>query len=180
MLFDPGAGRIFVSSTFNALLDVAPSTLDTSYVVQLANGRISETNVILRGCMLGLLGHPFDIDLMPIELGSFDVIIGIDWLAKYHVVIIYDDKIIRIPYGYETLIIRGDDCDNENILRLPPARQVEFQIDLVPSATPIARAPYGLAPSEMQELSTQLQKLSDNLIIFITSRSCENNKKNIR
>nr|GEW44891.1 reverse transcriptase [Tanacetum cinerariifolium] len=66
-----------------------------------------------RGCTLGLLGHPFDIDLIPVELGSFDVIIGIDWWEKYHVVIVYDDKIIRIPYGYETLIIQGDDCDNE-------------------------------------------------------------------
>ncbi|GKA56624.1 putative reverse transcriptase domain-containing protein [Tanacetum coccineum] len=76
MLFDSGTDRIFVSSTFSALLDVAPSTLDTSYAVELADGRISETNVILRGCTLGLLGHPFDIDLMPVELGSFDVIIA--------------------------------------------------------------------------------------------------------
>ncbi|GJS47125.1 putative reverse transcriptase domain-containing protein [Tanacetum coccineum] len=59
-----------------------PSTLDTSYAVELADGRISKTNVVLRGCTLGLLGHPFDIDLMPVELGSFDVIIGMDWLAK--------------------------------------------------------------------------------------------------
>ncbi|GJV90726.1 putative reverse transcriptase domain-containing protein [Tanacetum coccineum] len=80
-----------------ALLDVAPSTLDTSYAIELADGRISETNVILRGCTLGLLVHPFDIDLMLIELGSFDIIIGMDWLAKFHAVIIYDKKIIRIP-----------------------------------------------------------------------------------
>ncbi|GJT98804.1 putative reverse transcriptase domain-containing protein [Tanacetum coccineum] len=76
MLFDSGADRSFVSSTFSALIDVAPSTLDTSYAVELADGIISITNVILRGCTLGLLGHPFDIDLMPVELGSFDVIIG--------------------------------------------------------------------------------------------------------
>ncbi|GKD99208.1 putative reverse transcriptase domain-containing protein [Tanacetum coccineum] len=98
MLFDSGADRSFVSSTFSDLLDVAPSTLDTSYVIELADGRISETNVVLRGCMLGLLGHSFDIDLMPIELGSFDVIIGMDWLAKYHVLIICDEKVIHIPY----------------------------------------------------------------------------------
>ncbi|GKD69572.1 putative reverse transcriptase domain-containing protein, partial [Tanacetum coccineum] len=103
----------FVSSTFSALLDVAPSTLDTSYAVELADGRISETNVILRGCTLGLLGHPFDIDLMPVELGSFNVIIGMDWLAKYYAVIVCDEKIVRIPYGDEVLIIRGDDCDSE-------------------------------------------------------------------
>ncbi|GKD24245.1 putative reverse transcriptase domain-containing protein, partial [Tanacetum coccineum] len=59
-----------------------------------------------------LLCHPFDIDLMPVELSSFDVIIGMDWLAKYHALIIYDEKIIRIRYGDEVLIIRVDDCDS--------------------------------------------------------------------
>ncbi|GKF78999.1 putative reverse transcriptase domain-containing protein, partial [Tanacetum coccineum] len=94
MLFDSGADRSFVLSTFSALFDVAPSTLDTSYAVKLADGRISETNVVLRGCTLGPLGHSFDIDLMPVELGSFDVIIGMDWLAKNHALIVCDEKII--------------------------------------------------------------------------------------
>ncbi|GKF55970.1 putative reverse transcriptase domain-containing protein, partial [Tanacetum coccineum] len=107
MLFDSGADRSFVSSTFSALLDITPSTLDTSYAVELANGRISETNVVLRGCTLGLLGHPFDIDdLMPVELGSFDVIISMDWLTKYHALIVCDKKVVRIPYGDEVLKIR--------------------------------------------------------------------------
>nr|GEV62187.1 hypothetical protein [Tanacetum cinerariifolium] len=88
------------------------SWLDTSYAVELVDGRISETNLVLRGCMLGLLGHSFDIDLMPIELGSIDIIIGMDWLAKYHALIVCDEKVIRIPYGDEVLIIRGDDCDS--------------------------------------------------------------------
>ncbi|GKB23828.1 putative reverse transcriptase domain-containing protein [Tanacetum coccineum] len=192
MLFDSDADRSFVSSTFSALLDVAPSTLDTSYAVELADGRISETNVVFRGCTLGLLGHSFDIDLMPVELGSFDIIIGMDWLAKYHALIVCDEKIVRIPYGDKVLIIRCDNCDgrsrsklniisctktqkymqkgvnvyqaqcpSEDLPGLPPARQVEFQIDLVLGAAPVARAPYRLAPAELQELSTQLQELSD-------------------
>nr|GEW75560.1 hypothetical protein [Tanacetum cinerariifolium] len=70
--------------------------------------------------------------------------------------------VVHIPYGNEVLIIQGDDCDGRKDLPgLPPARQVEFQIDLVPGAAPVARAPYRLAPAEMQELSTQLQELSD-------------------
>nr|GEX30970.1 putative reverse transcriptase domain-containing protein [Tanacetum cinerariifolium] len=191
MLFDLGANRSFVSTTFSTLLDVIPSTLDTSYSIELADGKISETNIILRGCMLGLLGHPFNIDLMPVELDSFDVIIGMDWLAKYHALIVCDEKVVCIPYGDKVLIIRGDNCDDgitskktedkseekrledvpivwefpnvfpEDFPGLPPARQVKFQIDLVPGATPVARAPYRLAPAEIQELSTQLQKLSD-------------------
>ncbi|GJV34092.1 putative reverse transcriptase domain-containing protein [Tanacetum coccineum] len=191
MLFDSGADRSFVSTTFSALLDVTPTTLNTSYAVELADRRISETNIVLRGWILGLLGHPFDIDLMPVELGSFDVIIGMDWLAKYHALIVCDEKVVRIPYGNEVLIIRGDNCDSgitskkvedrseekrledvsivrefpevfpDDLPGLPPARQVKFQIDLVPGATPVARAPYRLTPAEMQELSTQLQEIFD-------------------
>ncbi|GJZ09685.1 putative reverse transcriptase domain-containing protein, partial [Tanacetum coccineum] len=178
-----GADRSFVSSTFSALLDVAPSTLDTSYAIELADGRISETNVVVRGCMLGLLGHSFDIDLIPLELGSFDVIIGMDWLAKYNALIVCDEK-VYIQKGCQVYLEqvtskKTEDQSKENRLEdvpfvrefpevfqedlpgLPPARQVEFQIDLVPGAAPIARAPYPLAPAELQELSTQLQELSD-------------------
>ncbi|GKB54546.1 putative reverse transcriptase domain-containing protein, partial [Tanacetum coccineum] len=112
MLFDSDADRSFVSTTFSALLNVAPSTLNTSYAVELADRRISETNVVLRGCTLGLLGHSFDIDLMPVELCSFDIIIDMDWLAKYHTLIVCDEKVIRIPYGDKVLIIQGDDYGN--------------------------------------------------------------------
>ncbi|GKA81842.1 putative reverse transcriptase domain-containing protein [Tanacetum coccineum] len=112
MLFDSGADRSFVSYTFSALHDVAPFTLDTNYVIELVDGRISKTNIIHRDCILGLLSHPFDIDLMPVELGSFDVIIGMDWLAKYHAMIVCNEKIVHIPYGDKVLIIRGDDYDS--------------------------------------------------------------------
>ncbi|GJY77677.1 putative reverse transcriptase domain-containing protein, partial [Tanacetum coccineum] len=155
MLFDSGADRSFVSSTFSTLLDVIPSTLDTSYAVELADGRILETNMILRGCMLGLLGHSFDIDLMPVELGSFDVIVGMDWLAKHHAMIVCDEKIVRIPYGDEVLdvpiIWDFPEVFPEDLPGLPPIRQVEFQIDLVPGAAPVARSLYRLALSDMQE-----------------------------
>nr|GEU76270.1 reverse transcriptase domain-containing protein [Tanacetum cinerariifolium] len=192
MLFDLGADRSFVSTNFSALLNVTPSTLDTSYTVELADRRIYETNIILRGCTLGLLGHPFNIDLMPVELGSFDVIIGMDWLAKYHTLIVCDEKVIRIPYGDEVLIIRGDNAtakaedkseekrlEDVPIVReflevflkdlpgLPPAQQVEFQIDLVPGAAPVARSPYRLAPAEMQDLSTQLMEHEGHLELIL-------------
>ncbi|GJR47154.1 putative reverse transcriptase domain-containing protein [Tanacetum coccineum] len=222
MLFDSGADRSFVSNTFSTLIDIIPYALDVSYDVELADGRTSETNTMIRGCTLGLLGHPFNIDLMPIDLGSFYVIIGMDWLAKNHVVIVCDEKIVRIPYGNEILIVQGDKSDKEkkstlsiiscekaqkyiekgsqlfmaqvtvkenndkskekrledvptvrnfskvfleDLHGLPPIRQVEFQIDLVPGVAPVARASYRLAPSEMEKLSTQLQELSDKRFI---------------
>nr|GEW55497.1 putative reverse transcriptase domain-containing protein [Tanacetum cinerariifolium] len=108
VLFDSGVDRSFVSTTFSTLLDIIPVTLDVSYVIELADMRVFETNIILRGCMLGLLGHPFNIDLMPVELGSFDIIIGMDWLANHHAVIVCDEKIVQITYGDEVLIFQGD------------------------------------------------------------------------
>nr|GEX11213.1 hypothetical protein [Tanacetum cinerariifolium] len=113
MLFDSGANRSFVSNTFSTLLDITPSALDVSYTVELADERTSKTSTVLKGCTLGLLGHPFNIDLMPIDLGSFDFIIGMDWLAKNHAVIVCDEKIVRIPYGNEILIVQGDKCDEK-------------------------------------------------------------------
>ncbi|GKE51416.1 reverse transcriptase domain-containing protein [Tanacetum coccineum] len=111
MIFDSSADRSFVSTTFSTSLDITPDTLDVSYAVELANGRISETNTVLRGCTLGLLGHPFNVDLMRVELSSFDIIIGMDWLANHHAMIVYDEKIVWIPYGDEVLIIQGDKSD---------------------------------------------------------------------
>nr|GEV92628.1 hypothetical protein [Tanacetum cinerariifolium] len=67
VLFDSGADKSFVSSTFSTLLDITPDTLDVSYAVELPGGRISKTNTIIGGCMLGLLGHPFNVDLMSKE-----------------------------------------------------------------------------------------------------------------
>ncbi|GKC16383.1 putative reverse transcriptase domain-containing protein, partial [Tanacetum coccineum] len=87
-----GADRSFISNTFSALLDIIPSASDVSYADELADGRTSETSTVVRGCTLGLLGHLFNINLMSIDLGSFDVIIGKDWLAKNHAVIVCDEK----------------------------------------------------------------------------------------
>ncbi|GKD39274.1 putative reverse transcriptase domain-containing protein, partial [Tanacetum coccineum] len=132
MLFDLGANRSFVSSTFSALLNVAPSTLDISYAIELADGRISEINVVLRGYTLGLLGHSFDIDLMTVELGSFDVIISMDWLVKYHALIVYDEKVICIHYGDDVLIIQGDDCDGGITSKKTEDKSKEKQLEDVP------------------------------------------------
>nr|GEX55232.1 hypothetical protein [Tanacetum cinerariifolium] len=89
-----------------ALININPSTLDYSYDVELADGQIIGVNTVIRGCTLNFLNHSFNINLMPIELDSFDVIMGMDWLKTYHAVIVFDEKIVRVPFGNETLIIR--------------------------------------------------------------------------
>nr|GEU37056.1 reverse transcriptase domain-containing protein [Tanacetum cinerariifolium] len=92
--------------------------MDHYYDVELVDERIVGLNNIIRGCRLNFLNDSFNIDVVPIELGSFDVIIGMDWLAKHQAIIIYAQKIIRIPWGNETLIIHGDRRDRGNETRL--------------------------------------------------------------
>nr|GEV17390.1 putative reverse transcriptase domain-containing protein [Tanacetum cinerariifolium] len=225
ILFDTGADRSFISTTFSALIDITPTTLETHYDVKLADEKIIGVITIIHGCTLNFMNHPFNIDLMPVPLSSFDVIIGIDWLTKYHGVIICDEKIVRVPFGREMLIFQGNGdnqkeesrlniisctkaqeylskgCDvflahvttkeakdksegkrledvsivrdfpnvfPEDLPGIPPARPVEFQIDLVPGAVPVTRAPYRLAPSEMKELVEQFQELFDKGFIRLS------------
>ncbi|GJV84848.1 putative reverse transcriptase domain-containing protein [Tanacetum coccineum] len=156
--------------------DINPDKLDVSYEVELVDGKVVSTNTVLRGCTLNLVNHIFEVDLMLIELGTFDVIIGMDWLAEHDAVIIYGEKVVRIPYGEQDIdmtekkskekrledvpVIRDfPEVFLDDLLGLPPPRKVEFRIDLVPRAALVARAPYRLAPSEIKELSVQLQEL---------------------
>ncbi|GKD53385.1 putative reverse transcriptase domain-containing protein, partial [Tanacetum coccineum] len=113
-LYDTSADRSFVSTAFSSQIDITPSTLDHYYDVKLADERIIMLNAIIQGCTLNFLNHPFNIDLMPVKLGSLYVIIGMDWLEKYQVVIVYAEKIVRIPWGNEMLIVRGDGSDRGN------------------------------------------------------------------
>nr|GEW83329.1 hypothetical protein [Tanacetum cinerariifolium] len=76
---DEARGKAYVLGEGEANPD-SNVVMDVSYAVELADGRVAKTNTMLRGCTLGLLGHPFNIDLMPVELGSFDIIVSMDWL----------------------------------------------------------------------------------------------------
>ncbi|GJT51736.1 putative reverse transcriptase domain-containing protein [Tanacetum coccineum] len=177
------ADKSFVSISLTSMLNIPSITLDTTYDIEMANGNLVGTNTVIQGATLILLNQPFEIDLMPIKLGSFDVVIGMDWLSKYHARIICDEKVVHILIDGETLIIRGDrimekksdekrledipvvreflEVFLEDLPGLPPVRQVEFQIDLILGAVPVTRAPYRLALSEMHKLSNQLQELAD-------------------
>ncbi|GJV86695.1 putative reverse transcriptase domain-containing protein [Tanacetum coccineum] len=146
VLFDSRADKSFVSISLASMLNIPSITLDTTYDIEMADGNLVSTNIVIQDCTLILLNQPFEIDLIPIKLGSFDVVIGMDWLSKYHARIICDEKVIHIPIDDETLIIR-------DLPGLPLVRQVEFQIDLMPGATPVSRAPYRLDPLKIQELS---------------------------
>nr|GFB24288.1 reverse transcriptase domain-containing protein [Tanacetum cinerariifolium] len=108
ILFDTGADRSFVSTTFSTLIVITPTTLENHYDVELSDGKIIRVNTIVRGCTLNFMNHPFNIDLMPVPLGRFDVIIRMDWLTQYHEVIICDEKIVHAPFRREMLIFQGN------------------------------------------------------------------------
>ncbi|GJR69467.1 reverse transcriptase domain-containing protein [Tanacetum coccineum] len=176
VLFDSGADKSFVSISLDSVLNISPITLDTTYAIEMADGNLVGTNTVIQGCTMILLNQHFEIDLMPIKLGSFDVVIGMDWLSKYHAKILCDEKVVHILIDGETIIIRVVreflKVFPKDLPSLPPVHQVEFQIDLIPRAAPVARAPYRLAPSEMQELSNQLQELADQGFIRPSTSPC--------
>ncbi|GJR73008.1 reverse transcriptase domain-containing protein [Tanacetum coccineum] len=168
VLIDSGADRSFISISLASMLNISSITIDTFYDIEMADGNLVSTNTVIKSCTFTLLNQPFKIDLMLIKLGSFDVVIGMDWLSKYHAKILCDKKVIHIPINGETLIIRVMekksnekrledipvvkeflDVFPEDLPGLPPVHHVEFQIDLIPGAAPVTRTPYRLAPSEM-------------------------------
>ncbi|XP_024995922.1 uncharacterized protein LOC112529079 [Cynara cardunculus var. scolymus] len=209
VLFDSGASCSFVSTTFYQLLHTPPSTLEDALVIELANGSRVLVHEVVRGCVLRIEGEEFRVDLIPMTIGGFDIIIGMDWLANNQAEILCSKKLIRIPLPSEGVVLvygerkKGDvvllsvakarkclakgypsfiayvmdaklekerieevkvvneflDVFSEDLPGLPPVRQVEFRIDLIPGTTPLARAPYRLAPFEMQELMSQLKDL---------------------
>ncbi|GKE49263.1 putative reverse transcriptase domain-containing protein [Tanacetum coccineum] len=175
------ADKSFISISLASMLNISPITIDTFYDIKMAGGNLVSTNTIIQGCTLTLLNQSFEIDLMPIKLGSFDVVVDMDWLSKYHARIICDEKSSTFPLTRMSSFIaqvmkkkpdekRLEDIPVvrelpevflEDLPGLPPARQVEFRIDLIPGTAPVANTPYRLDPSEMQELSNQLQELAD-------------------
>ncbi|GJW70726.1 putative reverse transcriptase domain-containing protein [Tanacetum coccineum] len=191
VLFDSGADFSFISTEFTPLLNVKPSIVNLGYVIEVADGKKVEVDRIIRDCKLELESSLFSINLIPLGHGSFDVIVGMDWLSQHKAVIVCHEKVVEIPVedgrilrvhrertvgiakvlksmkkdepklGDIPIVRNFEDVFPEDLSGLPPQRQVEFRIDLVPGATPIAKSPYRLAPSEMQELSGQLQELQD-------------------
>ncbi|GKD82029.1 hypothetical protein Tco_1348868 [Tanacetum coccineum] len=81
VLFDSGSDKSFVDSRFSSMLDIDPVKIGANYKVELADGRV---------------------------LGTFDVIIGIDWLVKHDTVIVFGEKFVRILYGNKMLIVESD------------------------------------------------------------------------
>ncbi|XP_023746150.1 uncharacterized protein LOC111894304 [Lactuca sativa] len=173
ILFYSGAEKSFISHKFKHLLKQNLQTLKHTFTVETANGKTKNTNDIYIGCTLTLNNHSFQIDLMPVSIKRFDIIIDMDWLSLHRADILCYEKAIRLnlpthvvdkTQEVKTINDIFEVCDfldifPEDLLEVPPERQVECRIDLIPGATLVAKSPYGLAPSEMQELSSQINNL---------------------
>nr|GEV06902.1 putative reverse transcriptase domain-containing protein [Tanacetum cinerariifolium] len=186
-----GADNSFVSTTFIPLLDIEPNDLGFSYEIEIASKQLVKINKVIRGCKTEIEGHTFDIDLIPFGHGSFDVIVGMDWLSRHKPEIVFHEKVSRIPLPHgEILRVLGEKLEKKvrclmsikteekklkdivivrNFLEvfpndlsgLPPSREFEFRIDLIPGAMLVAKSPYRLTPSEIEELLSQLRELQD-------------------
>ncbi|GJW52477.1 putative reverse transcriptase domain-containing protein [Tanacetum coccineum] len=120
----------------NIVTGIEPSELVFIFEIEIASGQLVDIDKVIKGCKLEIEGHVFDIDLIPFVHGSFDVVIGMDWLSNHKAKIIYHEKVVRIPL-------------------------LDGKIELILGAVPIAKSPCHLAPSELEELSGQLKELQD-------------------
>nr|GEU62352.1 putative reverse transcriptase domain-containing protein [Tanacetum cinerariifolium] len=175
----------------NNLTGIKPTELGFRYENKIASGQLVEIDKVIKGCKLEIKGHVFDIDLIPFEHGSFDVIIGMDWLSNHKAEISCHEKVVRIllldgkvlrvlgerleekarlwmsakandKKQKEIVVVRDfPEVFSDDFSRLPPLREIEFRIYLIPRVVPIAKSPYCLAPSELEELSCQLNELQD-------------------
>ncbi|GJX37343.1 putative reverse transcriptase domain-containing protein [Tanacetum coccineum] len=130
VLFDSRADFSFISTSFAPLLNVKSSFVNPGYLIEVADGK----------------------KIIPLVKGSFDVIVGMDWLTEHKAEIVCHEKVVRIPL--ESGVSKG-------LVGIAAATASGVRIDLVPGATPVEKSPYRLAPLEMQELSVQLQELQD-------------------
>ncbi|GJX06175.1 putative reverse transcriptase domain-containing protein [Tanacetum coccineum] len=198
VLFVSGFDFSFISTEFAPLLNVKPSIVNPGYVIEVANGKKVEVDRIICDCKLELENSMFSINLIPLGHGSFDVIVGMDWLSQNKAVLVCHENVVEILVkGSGILRVQGKrtlgaakalmnakvdepklsdiyvvrdfvDVFPEDLSGLPPQRKVEFRIDLVPGVTPVAKSLYRLAPLEMQELFGQLQELQDKGFIRLS------------
>nr|GEW63447.1 hypothetical protein [Tanacetum cinerariifolium] len=194
----------------NIVTSIEPKELGFRYKIEIASRQLLEIDKVIKGCKLEIKGHVFDIDLIPFGHGSFDVIIGMDWLSNHKAEIICHEKVVRIPLlDGKVLKVLGDkpkekirqlkrakakEKEQEEIVvvrdflevflndlsGLPSVWEIEFRIEVIPGAVPVAKSPYRLTPFELEELSGQLKELKDKDDILIYSKTQEEHAEHLR
>nr|GEW09176.1 putative reverse transcriptase domain-containing protein [Tanacetum cinerariifolium] len=175
----------------NIMTGIEPSELGFRYKIEIASEQLVEIDKVIKNCKIEIKGHVFNIDLIPFGHGSFDAIIGMDWLSNYKTKIICHEKVVRIPLpDSKVLRVLGErpkdkarllmstkasdkkqgeivvvrdflEVFSDDLSGLPPIQEIKFQIELIPGATPVAKSPYRLSPSKLKELLGQFKELQD-------------------
>ncbi|KAF5803619.1 putative nucleotidyltransferase, Ribonuclease H [Helianthus annuus] len=210
VLFDTGANKSFVSYGFIRHPSFVLTKLPMPLEVEIGNNKSFIVCDVCENCTMNIDDEEYTIDLIPMSMGEFQVVVGMDWLSRYHAKVVCFRKEIKLTspsgkqvtiygekggnpvictmleahklmkhgckafmvYASETekelLKIRDvpvvrdyEDVFPEELPGIPPEREVEFGIELIPGAKPVAKAPYRLAPSELQELMSQIQEFLD-------------------
>nr|GEV11895.1 putative reverse transcriptase domain-containing protein [Tanacetum cinerariifolium] len=165
-LFDSGADYSFVSTTFIPLLGIEPSELGFRYEIEIASGQLVEIDKVIKGFKLDIEGHVFDIDLIPFGHGSFDVIIGMDWLSNHKAEIIYREKVVRIPLLDGNVLRVLGERSKEKARLLMSAKASDKNQEEIVVVRYFLESPYRLTPSELEELLGQLKELQDKVMPF--------------
>eukprot|EP00253_Pinus_taeda_P031732 PITA_31732 len=213
VLIDPGATLSYVSPKVVERCNLQSVKFKNPWLVQLATGAKRRVTAKIKDCSFTIAGQPVTADLNVLPLGSYDILIGMDWLEKHWSLVDCKTKVIyfrdqhgsrkemqgikrpvqvrpitanqlvkciqkgcqvyAIQVGYanskdKTVVLNNipviqefADVFPEEIPRLPPRRNIDFTIELVPGAAPVSRAPYRMSVPELTELKMKLQELLD-------------------
>ncbi|RVW63783.1 Transposon Ty3-G Gag-Pol polyprotein [Vitis vinifera] len=177
VLIDPGSTHSFVSVSFAGLLGLPVASMDFDLIVATPVGDSVVASRMLRNCIVMIGYREMPVDLVLLDLQDFDVILGMDWLASYHASVdCFEKRVTFSILGQPKFSFEGKHVDRplyipivreypdifpEDLPGLPPEREVEFTIDLVPRTGPMSKALYRMAPVELKELKVQLQELLD-------------------
>ncbi|GJV18380.1 putative reverse transcriptase domain-containing protein [Tanacetum coccineum] len=160
-LFDSGVDYSFVSTTFITLFGIEPNELGFRYEIEIASGQLVEIYKVIKGCKLEIEGHVFNIDLIPFGHGSFDMIIGMDWLSNSKAKIICHEKVVRIPLLDSKVLRVLGERPKEKARLLMSAKASDKKQEEIVVVRDFPESLYRLAPSELEELSGQLKELQD-------------------
>ncbi|KAJ9536325.1 hypothetical protein OSB04_un000505 [Centaurea solstitialis] len=176
VLFGSGADKSYVSLEFRPKTNRKSQNLREEHIIEYSNGELVRANKVVRKCTLGLSGKDFSIDLIPIEIGSLDIIVGMDWMSNHRATICCAEKIVRLALPDGGVLEEHGEKPKRDIKLVSFMKMrshlrkegVAFMAHVVDKKakekqiqSPIAKSPYRLAPSEMQELSSQLQEMLD-------------------
>ncbi|GJY21965.1 putative reverse transcriptase domain-containing protein [Tanacetum coccineum] len=183
VLFDTGATHSIISTTFAKKLNMNPTPLIERIIIStpMKNHMLIDHEYV--NCPLRFDDRIRPANLLPIHMLDFDVILGMDWLASHRATIDCYARTARtlISHGCQGFLasvmdtsLESPNIENLSVVRefadvfpdelpgLPPAREIEFGIELIPGAEPISKAPYRMAPVELKELKEQLQEMLEN------------------